>query len=1113
MSLEIWLEGADVSAGFDKVFTIALQNGSVVTFGASGDPLTYTIVDFFGVTTSGSVSLGDGPTIEIFHGVVPTDNGGFRIVFGSGFPSAGALYQVELDSNFALVGSVEQIADSYSGSADIELLPDGGMAVLYNQRDEFGVRDIGLQIFGADGTAGIRELANSNASANILHPRIAINDEVIFTVWFDRDTGASRGRIFNLAGTAQGTAFDISTSLAGEERNFITYVEALSNGTFIAVFVNRDLNFETGNTFARLFDSSGVPLGDDIAIVPPSEAAQFPTGVRALDDGGFLLAWAESGQDGTQQRLIAQYDSDAQSVTDPFELPGFDGSVVSISVLPDGRFVVSDTGLDPSFVIVDGRMGNFDGDEGDNLLVGSATSASTVNGFGGNDQFFGTDQNDTFFGGDGDDILNGGGGDDILDGGAGDDTIFGGAGNDLITTGDGNDIVDAGAGDDVVTAQISDIARFDPSLRVVLNVDGGLGQDSLVFTPGALFFAVYDAADVSGFEALLIDSTDDFVNPTLVSLTGLQEISILGGQGGLSLSDSDNRNAEVTISTPVGSNFRGSLSLANSSVASVTGSEGFDTIVVREGAFAGDVNLGGGNDAFVIEAGSSLNTAVASLDGGAGDEDELTYIFPETPISDSLANVTGVEQLQLTGPNSSEPHSYTFSDISGFDFIFASSTIFGGNVNGANVILLPGSGSDLSGTILSGAAGGSFTISNGLTVGSYIYYGPEGERPEDDPDRFAEVGVSIINQGTILNEVDFGNGDDIYDGRDGTVAGPVTGGAGNDILLGGTVAETFFGGLDADTLNGGGGDDLLDGGSNVDTAVFGGDFADYTITQTSTGVFEVVGADGTDTLTTIEFARFDDQTVRLLNGEGISVNFETSDPSVYQQALSGLRDFGGNDLGGDGAWLRIGAADVNGDGDVDQILVNDAIGRFATVGTAPDGLVYFDDHSWAGETRVAGIYIDPFVANGSVEQGGPFDSQARFQNDLRIENINRVLGSDDYNNDGVWEVYLALTDGTAYLQALMHADGNIRFANYQSEEQVREYLTANGFGEETFGDWFPNDQNAQSAQGTSNEVKPQSELSAPFAPPSDPFAIDDVTLEATSLWQGQYREFPTEFFG
>ena len=36
---------------------------------------------------------------------------------------------------------------------------------------------------------------------------------------------------------------------------------------------------------------------------------------------------------------------------------------------------------------------------------------------------------------------------------------------------------------------------------------------------------------------------------------------------------------------------------------------------------------------------------------------------------------------------------------------------------------------------------------------------------------------------------------------------------------------------------------------------------------------------------------------------------------------------------------------------------------------------------------------------------------------------------------------------SSYLRALMHADGNIRYANYQSEEQIREYLTNNGLSD------------------------------------------------------------------
>jgi len=36
----------------------------------------------------------------------------------------------------------------------------------------------------------------------------------------------------------------------------------------------------------------------------------------------------------------------------------------------------------------------------------------------------------------------------------------------------------------------------------------------------------------------------------------------------------------------------------------------------------------------------------------------------------------------------------------------------------------------------------------------------------------------------------------------------------------------------------------------------------------------------------------------------------------------------------------------------------------------------------------------------------------------------------------------------SYLRALMHADGNIQYANYQNETQVREYLTNNGYSSE-----------------------------------------------------------------
>ena len=318
----------------------------------------------------------------------------------------------------------------------------------------------------------------------------------------------------------------------------------------------------------------------------------------------------------------------------------------------------------------------------------------------------------------------------------------------------------------------------------------------------------------------------------------------------------------------------------------------------------------------------------------------------------------------------------------------------------------------------------------------------------------------------------------------------LTTGAGDQLIVGTRGGDTLDGGAGNDNLTGGLGNDSLIGGSNVDTAFVSGNRAAYTVTQTSTGVFSVVGPDGTDTLVDMEFLQFADQLLRLLPGSGTAVNF-TADPDTYMAAI---RDFGGNNLGGGDSWQRIGAADVDGDGDIDQFFVNAAIGRFAEVATGPDGLVYFSDYGWAGETRVVGIYIDPLVASGQVVAGGPFDSQTRFQNDLLIENINGVLGGADYDHDGLQEVYFKLTDGTAYLHAYMHADGNIRYANYQSQQQVIDYLTAEGWAPATWAGWFPANADGHQAAKT-----------APVFDPVDSFAF---AREDFAGWTAELQSEP-----
>ena len=94
------------------------------------------------------------------------------------------------------------------------------------------------------------------------------------------------------------------------------------------------------------------------------------------------------------------------------------------------------------------------------------------------------------------------------------------------------------------------------------------------------------------------------------------------------------------------------------------------------------------------------------------------------------------------------------------------------------------------------------------------------------------------------------------------------GGSANDTITGNSSNNVINGGAGDDLIEGNGGDDTIDGGAGTeDVAVFNDAYANYTITE-SGGTYTVAhnggaGADGTDTITNVEFLEFTDQTIDL----------------------------------------------------------------------------------------------------------------------------------------------------------------------------------------------------------------------------------------------------------
>ena len=133
-----------------------------------------------------------------------------------------------------------------------------------------------------------------------------------------------------------------------------------------------------------------------------------------------------------------------------------------------------------------------------------------------------------------------------------------------------------------------------------------------------------------------------------------------------------------------------------------------------------------------------------------------------------------------------------------------------------------------------------------------------------------------------------GNGDDVLVGGSGDDL--LKGGKGDDVLDGGAGADVLKGGKGDDVLMGGAGDDVLKGGKGEDTALFVGDYNDYSIVIDEEGQVTIThneGDDGTDTLTGIENLAFGDQTLSVdgvggdpvFTGDG-EVTVDSDDGSV-----------------------------------------------------------------------------------------------------------------------------------------------------------------------------------------------------------------------------------------
>ena len=109
-----------------------------------------------------------------------------------------------------------------------------------------------------------------------------------------------------------------------------------------------------------------------------------------------------------------------------------------------------------------------------------------------------------------------------------------------------------------------------------------------------------------------------------------------------------------------------------------------------------------------------------------------------------------------------------------------------------------------------------------------------------------------------------GSGDDVLTGGDGDDV--LEGGKGDDELSGGGGDDVLDGDKGDDTLEGGAGDDEIDGGAGSDTALYSGEYNEFSIIIEEDGSVTIThneGDEGSDSLTNVESIEFADGSVSV----------------------------------------------------------------------------------------------------------------------------------------------------------------------------------------------------------------------------------------------------------
>lgn len=493
------------------------------------------------------------------------------------------------------------------------------------------------------------------------------------------------------------------------------------------------------------------------------------------------------------------------------------------------------------------------GGEGDDLAIG---------GFG-RDTLKGDDGNDTLDGGFGRDHLDGGGDNDLLKGGFSRDTLKGGEGDDTLDGGHGNDKLDGGDGLDTAVYRgsfenykidcndggftVRGLGKFrfvdgkDTLENVEKLVFEGDGQTVWLVAEGQ---SIQDAVDAAQAGDIIFIGAGTFIESVTVDKAlhfigkGPDE-TIIAPPGGSAFTLAGDLGSDATVS------FKGLGIMGAADYGIAVNGTTLGSLEIHDTHFEGNERNGLGivnglNLGAVLVADSSfVENGRPSPSSGDGD-----LLFFQYNGDATLSNITIDGGNRPIDGSSYDPNFAAENAIQ-----FRSDTGSLGNVTIKDV--------EVKGTY------------EKVGIAFYNYDDVDGLDMENvDVDSESGWGLSFNFDG-ISGDIDLSAFPNVDYSQVAALQGSNAGEANE--LVGGDGTDALNGKGGDDRLQGNGDNDTLNGGEGIDTGVYSGTLADYTVTF-GAGVVTIDGPDGTDDLIDVEKLEFlGDGAVVWLVAEGQSI--------------------------------------------------------------------------------------------------------------------------------------------------------------------------------------------------------------------------------------------------